>query len=77
MNFEKPLTKKFLLSLKIITKSKMSPASIGGGFHLLFSAGVQSPTETLNDGALSLIERRDSVVAKFATTAANILYLGK
>ena len=39
-----------------ITKSKMSPASIGGGFHLLFSVGVQSPTETLNDGALPLIE---------------------
>ncbi|MBP3361797.1 MAG: S24/S26 family peptidase [Clostridia bacterium] len=42
---------------KDITKSKMSPASIGGGFHLLFSVGVQSPTETLNDGALPLIER--------------------
>ena len=26
-----------------ITKSKMSPASIGGGFHLLFSARVTIP----------------------------------
>lgn len=34
----------------------MSPASIGGGFHLLFSAAVQSTAETLNDGALPLIE---------------------
>ena len=29
--------------LKYITKSKMSPASIGGGFHLLFSARVTIP----------------------------------
>jgi len=25
----------------------MPPASIGGGFHLIFSAGVKSPTETV------------------------------
>ncbi len=28
---------------RYITKSKMSPASIGGGFHLLFSARVTIP----------------------------------
>lgn len=40
-----------------ITKNKMSPASIGGEFRLLFSAAVQSAAETLNNGALPLIEK--------------------
>lgn len=39
----------------------MSPASIGGGFHLLFSARVTIPAETLNDGAKPLIEQINSV----------------
>ncbi len=41
---------------KNITKRKMSPASIGGGLRFRFSVGVQSPTETLNDGLSALIK---------------------
>lgn len=44
----------------IITKGKMSPASIGGGSHLLFPMAVQSVTKTPVDGAVSsLIEQRE------------------
>ena len=32
-----------IAAVRHITKSKMSPASIGGGFHLLFSARVTIP----------------------------------
>lgn len=40
-------------------KSEISPASLGGCFHLLFPVTVQSATGTLNDGALPLIEESE------------------
>ena len=43
----------------------MSPASIGGGSHLLFPVVVQSTTGSLNDGALPLIEKLEIFVSYY------------
>ena len=51
----------------------MSPASIGGGFHFRFSAGVQSPAETLNDGAARLIEKKPEKSLKVRKTVGRVI----